>query len=265
MFAPCATFRTAGLIRLEIINDRAGRQPGSASCSPVLTRSRSAATSPAGAKMPTGERLRAVRCFGAAPESPAPRAANGKQYACRMRYYIIKPAAKRGKPPMIGDAEFDAPDAATPGRAGEALLEARGLTKRYGDHLALDRLDLAVGAGEILCLLGANGAGKTTTLNLFLGFAEPTAGAALVGGREVAADPAAARAQLGYVAEVVSLYPTLSGAENLDFWPNWPAGPWTGRRATPCSSGCAFRSSRSTAPPAPIRKACARSSVSPSR
>lgn len=96
MFAPCATFRTDGLIRLEIINDRAGRQPGSASCSPVSTRSRSAATSPAGAKMPTGERLRAARSFGAAPESPAPRAANGKQYACRMRYYIIQPAANGG-------------------------------------------------------------------------------------------------------------------------------------------------------------------------
>ncbi len=99
-----------------------------------------------------------------------------------------------------------------------ALLEARGLTKAYGDRLALDGLDLAVAAGETLCLLGANGAGKTTTLNLFLGFTQPTAGAALVDGRVVADDPAAARARLGYVAEVVSLYPSLSGAENLDFF-----------------------------------------------
>ena len=98
------------------------------------------------------------------------------------------------------------------------VLEARGLSKSYGQHLALDRLDLHVGAGEVLCLLGANGAGKTTTLNLFLGFAEPTAGAALVMGRAVADDPAAARAQLGYVAEVVTLYPALTGAENLAFF-----------------------------------------------
>jgi ABC-2 type transport system ATP-binding protein len=99
-----------------------------------------------------------------------------------------------------------------------AILEARGLTKRFGDQLALDGLNLQVAAGEIVCLLGANGAGKTTTLNLFLGFTAPTAGAALVDGAPVADDPAAARAKLGYVAEVVSLYPALSGAENLEFF-----------------------------------------------
>lgn len=108
-----------------------------------------------------------------------------------------------------------------PGRdrpASLPLLEARGLSKRYGDLLALDSLDLVVGAAEILCLLGANGAGKTTTLNLFLGFSRPTAGAACVESVEVATDPAAARAKLGYLAEVVSLYPLLTGAENLDFF-----------------------------------------------
>ena len=99
-----------------------------------------------------------------------------------------------------------------------ALLEARGLTKRYGDKLALDGLNLSVAAGETLCLLGANGAGKTTTLNLILGFTLPTAGTAVVDGQVVADDPAAARARLGYVAEVVSLYPSLSGAENLAFF-----------------------------------------------
>lgn len=47
------------------------------------------------------------------------------------------------------------------------VIEAAGLSCRYGDHLALDRLDLTVDAGEIVCLLGANGAGKTTTIQLF--------------------------------------------------------------------------------------------------
>ena len=97
-------------------------------------------------------------------------------------------------------------------------LEAKALTKRFGDALALDRLDLAVHAGEIVCLLGANGAGKTTTLNLFLGFLAPSSGEALVLGRPVQDDPVAARAALGYVAEVVSLYPSLTGAENLAFF-----------------------------------------------
>jgi len=98
------------------------------------------------------------------------------------------------------------------------VLEARALTKRFGDTLALDRLDLAVGAGEVVCLLGANGAGKTTTLNLFLGFLTPSSGEALVQGRPVQGDPVAARSALGYLAEVVSLYPSLTGAENLEFF-----------------------------------------------
>lgn len=97
-------------------------------------------------------------------------------------------------------------------------LDARQLTKRYGDVLALDALNLSVNAGETVCLLGANGAGKTTTLNLFLGFTQPSSGEAWVAGSNVADDPAKARTALGYVAEVVSLYPTLTGTENLDFF-----------------------------------------------
>jgi ABC-2 type transport system ATP-binding protein len=100
----------------------------------------------------------------------------------------------------------------------QPILQARELTKRYGDTLALDRLSLSVGPGDVLCLLGANGAGKTTTINLFLGFTEPTSGEAIVAGVNVGSDPALARGKLGYVAEVVALYPALSGAENLAFF-----------------------------------------------
>lgn len=112
----------------------------------------------------------------------------------------------------------------------EILLEARNLSKRYGADLALADLSFTVRAGEVLCLLGANGAGKTTTLNLFLGLTEPTSGSALVAGKEVAADPEAARAQLGYVAEVVSLYPSLSGGENLAFFSDLAGKPVDVRR-----------------------------------
>jgi ABC-2 type transport system ATP-binding protein len=92
------------------------------------------------------------------------------------------------------------------------------LTKRYGPTLALDSLELTVAAGEVVCLLGANGAGKTTTINLCLGFTTPSAGSVRVLGRDVGADVAAARRALGYVAENVSLYPALSGAENIAFF-----------------------------------------------
>jgi len=100
----------------------------------------------------------------------------------------------------------------------QPILQANQLTKRFGSTLALDALDISVHAGEIACLLGANGAGKTTTMNLFLGFLEPDGGSVCVAGRGVRENPAAARAALGYVAEVVSLYPRLTGAENLAFF-----------------------------------------------
>lgn len=98
------------------------------------------------------------------------------------------------------------------------MLKAKDLGRRFGDTWALQSLALEVAPGEIQCLLGANGAGKTTTINLFLGFLQPTCGAALVNGTEVARDARAARAQLGYVPEQVSLYPTLTGLENLVYF-----------------------------------------------
>jgi len=97
-------------------------------------------------------------------------------------------------------------------------LEAKALTKRFGEHTALDGLDLAVGAGEILCLLGANGAGKTTTIQLFLGFLEPTAGDVFVAGKRVADDVVEARRKVAYIPENVRLYPHLTGTENLRFF-----------------------------------------------
>src|SRR5688572_31348317 len=98
------------------------------------------------------------------------------------------------------------------------MLKARNLGRRFGDTWALQELNLDIRAGEVQCLLGANGAGKTTTINLFLGFLEPSSGAAVVNGNEVARDPRAARAHLAYVPEQVSLYPTLTGLENLVYF-----------------------------------------------
>lgn len=100
----------------------------------------------------------------------------------------------------------------------EAVLEARGLVKRYGAHVALVGLDLAVARGEIVCMLGANGAGKTTTIQLFLGFIEPSAGVVRVAGRDVSDDVVRARRAVAYIPENVHLYPHLSGLENLAFF-----------------------------------------------
>ncbi|MEO1015995.1 MAG: ABC transporter ATP-binding protein [Pseudomonadota bacterium] len=98
------------------------------------------------------------------------------------------------------------------------MLAAKQLTRTFGDLKALDHLDLNVQAGEAVCLLGANGAGKTTTINLFLGFLEPSAGAAFVDGMEVAKHPLETKKRLAYIPEQVALYPQLSGVENLDYF-----------------------------------------------
>ena len=140
-----------------------------------------------------------------------------------------------------------------------AVIEAKGLTKRFGDAVALDRLELQVAAGETVCLLGANGAGKTTTINLFLGFLEPSAGAALVDGVEVSRDPAAARRKLGYVAEVVALYPTLTGRRTSISSPSWRASGWTAGSAMRSLCGCGSPMAQSIAGQAPIPRGCAKS------
>lgn len=98
------------------------------------------------------------------------------------------------------------------------MLEARALTKDFGSHRALDKLDLRVEPGEILCLLGANGAGKTTTINLFLGFLQPTSGVALLDGVDVATDPIGTKRKLLYVPEQIALFGELTGIENLDYF-----------------------------------------------
>jgi ABC-2 type transport system ATP-binding protein len=98
------------------------------------------------------------------------------------------------------------------------VLEARRLTKRYGEHLALSGLDLAIGPGEIYCLLGPNGAGKTTTINLFLNFVEPTAGEVLVRGLDVTQHGLESKRHLAYIPEQVMLYRNLTGLENLEYF-----------------------------------------------
>ncbi len=98
------------------------------------------------------------------------------------------------------------------------ILEAAGLIKHYGDHVALRGLDLQVDAGEVFCLLGANGAGKTTTIQLFLGFIEPTAGSAKIKGLEVRDHGLQTKRALAYIPENVMLYPNLTGLENLDYF-----------------------------------------------
>ncbi|MDH4307728.1 MAG: ABC transporter ATP-binding protein [Acidimicrobiia bacterium] len=96
-------------------------------------------------------------------------------------------------------------------------IETRMLTKRYGDAVVVDRLNLEVAAGEIFGLLGPNGAGKTTTILMLLGLAEPTGGSATVLGREPFRDPLAVKRRVGYLPDAVGFYDGMSGRQNLRF------------------------------------------------
>jgi len=95
------------------------------------------------------------------------------------------------------------------------VLEARALSKHYGDKSALKPLNLQLSKGEVFSLLGPNGAGKSTTINLFLAFIKATSGSAWISGLDVSIHPLEIRKHLAYIPEQVMLYQNLTGLENL--------------------------------------------------
>jgi ABC-2 type transport system ATP-binding protein len=97
------------------------------------------------------------------------------------------------------------------------VIEARGLTRRFGTRTAVDGLDLRVERGEIFGCLGPNGSGKSTLMRMLLGLLAPSAGSASVLGREIPRDAERLRAAVGYMPQRFSLYEELSAGENLDF------------------------------------------------
>ncbi len=99
----------------------------------------------------------------------------------------------------------------------ETLIEARGLTKAYGEFHAVDGIDLALNEGEVYGFLGPNGSGKSTTIMMMLGLTEPTAGMIRVCGHDPTRDPIAVKRQVGYLPEAVGFYGDLTGADNMRF------------------------------------------------
>jgi ABC-2 type transport system ATP-binding protein len=96
-------------------------------------------------------------------------------------------------------------------------IQAEGLTKRYGETLALDGLDLSIEPGEVYGYLGPNGAGKTTTIRLLLGIHRPTRGRAELFGIDAWADPVEAHRRVAYVSGEPFLWPGMTGAETVEF------------------------------------------------
>ncbi|MDP0397880.1 ATP-binding cassette domain-containing protein [Tsukamurella strandjordii] len=97
----------------------------------------------------------------------------------------------------------------------ESAVVVEGLTKRFGDFVALSGIDLEVRRGEILGLLGPNGAGKTTTVDILATLSRPSTGRAVVAGCDVAIDPAGVRRAIMLTGQNAALDDILTGRENL--------------------------------------------------
>jgi ABC-2 type transport system ATP-binding protein len=97
------------------------------------------------------------------------------------------------------------------------VVRARDLTRRYGDAVAVDGLNLEVRSGELYGFLGPNGAGKTTTLRMLTGLLRPTAGEVEIAGHSMAHEPERARGALGFVPDTPFLYDRLTAREHLAF------------------------------------------------
>ncbi|MGR3379232.1 ribosome-associated ATPase/putative transporter RbbA [Salipiger abyssi] len=99
---------------------------------------------------------------------------------------------------------------------GDYAIEAEGLTKRFGDFTAVDRVSFRIPRGEIFGFLGSNGCGKTTTMKMLTGLLEASDGTAKLFGKEVDPRDIAVRRRVGYMSQAFSLYGELTVAQNLD-------------------------------------------------
>ena len=110
------------------------------------------------------------------------------------------------------------------------MIEAIGLSKRYGDVVAVDDVSFSVDAGEVVGFLGPNGAGKTTTMRMLTGFLPPTDGSAKIAGHDIFDEPLAARRSVGYLPETPPLYPEMTVRAYLRYVANIKDVPRARRR-----------------------------------
>ena len=98
------------------------------------------------------------------------------------------------------------------------MIEIKKLTKTFGSLVAVDHLDLFIGAGDIFGFIGPNGAGKTTTMRILVTLLEPTYGAAFIDGLDVGKKGKEVRRRVGYMPDFMGVYDDLKVFEYLEFF-----------------------------------------------
>lgn len=99
----------------------------------------------------------------------------------------------------------------------DVLVETRDLSRRYGDHIAVNHIGFSIKKGEVLGFLGPNGAGKTTTMQMITGNLAPTTGTIRIAGHDLLDEPRAAKNEIGYLPENPPLYRDMTVDEYLDY------------------------------------------------
>jgi ABC-2 type transport system ATP-binding protein len=125
-------------------------------------------------------------------------------------------AEESGSPPA-GDLNVATPVPSGPDRDGDVIV-VEGVERRFGEFVAVNRINFRVRHGEVFGLLGANGAGKSTTFRMLCGLLPPSGGRLNVAGVDLRTAPAHARARIGYMAQKFSLYGGLNVTQNLRFF-----------------------------------------------
>ncbi|MEZ4744248.1 MAG: ABC transporter ATP-binding protein, partial [Bdellovibrionota bacterium] len=97
------------------------------------------------------------------------------------------------------------------------MIEVKGVSKRFGEILALDNISLTVEKGQIVGFLGANGAGKTTTMDIICGCSGPDSGTVEICGHDIVKEPLIAKQKLGYLPDIPPLYPEMKVEEAITF------------------------------------------------